>query len=177
MASASPTNKSPLPVVAQSPIFSPAADAFSNNRRVKADKTVLLSRTSSTCTDTPNLEDSDGDGCDWYEKHDEPGCPEYGDEYEGASVHCCYCSNPSCEDYKSRCQVSSNDLAWNKTANTCEEAADCFCSNTDSVKYVPSPFYPGHTETVGLYNECKCNYWLRRCEDTRKETTCLNAVL
>jgi len=82
-----------------------------------------------------------------------------------------------CEDYKSRCQVSSNDLAWNITANTCEEAADCFCSNTDSVEYVPSPHNPGYSETVGLYNECKCNYWLRRCEDTRKETTCLNAVL
>ena len=35
------------------------------------------------CSDVPNWKDSYGDGCDWYEKYDSPGCPEYGDSYDG----------------------------------------------------------------------------------------------
>jgi hypothetical protein len=45
-------------------------------------------------SNTPNWVDSFGDGCDWYEKNDYPGCPIYGHEsgYMGsASENCCYC--------------------------------------------------------------------------------------
>eukprot|EP00579_Thalassiosira_antarctica_P010214 CAMPEP_0201908604 /NCGR_PEP_ID=MMETSP0903-20130614/669_1 /ASSEMBLY_ACC=CAM_ASM_000552 /TAXON_ID=420261 /ORGANISM="Thalassiosira antarctica, Strain CCMP982" /LENGTH=646 /DNA_ID=CAMNT_0048442989 /DNA_START=76 /DNA_END=2016 /DNA_ORIENTATION=+ len=48
------------------------------------------------CTDnTPGWVDVDGYGCEWWEVNDSPGCPLYGDEYEGtmgvANNNCCYC--------------------------------------------------------------------------------------
>jgi hypothetical protein len=40
--------------------------------------------------------DSDGDGCDWYEVNDSPGCPNFGDSFGGsmgvADNNCCYCA-------------------------------------------------------------------------------------
>jgi hypothetical protein len=43
--------------------------------------------------------DSDGDGCDVYEAHDDPGCPLYGHSFDGgmgvAQDNCCYCSDIS----------------------------------------------------------------------------------
>jgi hypothetical protein len=49
---------------------------------------------SSTCLDTPDWVDTSGDGCDWYETHDDPGCPTYG--YFGGNLgsandNCCHC--------------------------------------------------------------------------------------
>ena len=49
----------------------------------------------SWCTgNTPNWEDRDGDGCDWNEEKDKPGCPNYGWKYRGnmgvADDNCCY---------------------------------------------------------------------------------------
>ena len=50
----------------------------------------------STCMgSTPGWEDKDGDGCDWYERNDDPGCPNYGSSFGGemgvADDNCCYC--------------------------------------------------------------------------------------
>ena len=40
--------------------------------------------------------DSKGDGCDWYEAMDLPGCPIFGRSYEGsmgvADDNCCFCA-------------------------------------------------------------------------------------
>jgi hypothetical protein len=48
----------------------------------------------STC-DTPGWVDSFGDGCDWYELYDLPGCPYFGNEGGEMGVaddNCCYCA-------------------------------------------------------------------------------------
>jgi len=49
----------------------------------------------STC-DTAGWVDFFGVGCDWYETNDSPGCPTYGDSYEGdmgvANDNCCFCA-------------------------------------------------------------------------------------
>ena len=50
----------------------------------------------SSC-DTPGWVDYFGDGCDWYEEFDSPGCPNYGDDDGGtggsvADDNCCYCA-------------------------------------------------------------------------------------
>ena len=50
----------------------------------------------SACTDNfPNWVNSYGNGCDWYEQNDLPGCEYYGTLFEGemgtAIDHCCYC--------------------------------------------------------------------------------------
>ena len=52
----------------------------------------------SLCTgNTPNWTNAYGDGCDWYEEYDLPGCPWLGDRYNGimgvARDNCCYCSS------------------------------------------------------------------------------------
>jgi hypothetical protein len=52
-----------------------------------------------TCFDSPYWEDVDGDGCEWYEEYDEPGCPQEGSLHEGnmgvANDNCCYCGGGS----------------------------------------------------------------------------------
>jgi len=104
MTSTSPTNKSPLPIVAQSPVFSPAADAFSNNRCVKSDETFpspFPSMYNDTPTDTPDWYDYIGYDCSWYEVMDDPGCPKYGNRTAhdsstaqgSAKDNCYYCQH------------------------------------------------------------------------------------
>jgi len=48
------------------------------------------------CTgNSPDWVDSSGDGCEWYEAHDYPGCPIHGNDFEGdmgvANDNCCFC--------------------------------------------------------------------------------------
>lgn len=53
------------------------------------------------CIDNdPDWKDAYGDGCDWYEDNDEPGCPTHGNDGVGlrealgvAKDNCCYCSD------------------------------------------------------------------------------------
>jgi hypothetical protein len=49
----------------------------------------------STCN-TAGWVDADGDGCDWYEENELPGCPLYGDCCDGgmgvANNNCCFCA-------------------------------------------------------------------------------------
>ena len=54
------------------------------------------SPTPKSCTgNTPNWQDSYGDGCEWYEVNDTPGCPQHTQDYDGgmgvANDNCCYC--------------------------------------------------------------------------------------
>jgi len=56
-----------------------------------------MTQPSSPCADnTPDWVDLSGDGCDWYERMDVPGCPRYGDLFEGnmgtANDNCCFCA-------------------------------------------------------------------------------------
>lgn len=77
---------SPLPAVVPPPIFSPATAVVSSHR-MKSDEF----RTT-TCIDTPNWVDIEGDGCDWYEENE--GCPNanYWEGYMGpATENCCHC--------------------------------------------------------------------------------------
>ena len=53
----------------------------------------------SQCINTPDWVDSYGDGCEWYETNDEPGCPSYGSDNDGGwdggmglpKDNCCHC--------------------------------------------------------------------------------------
>eukprot|EP00956_Cyclotella_meneghiniana_P014863 scaffold22454_cov58-Cyclotella_meneghiniana.AAC.5 len=66
-----------------------------------SDDLLSLDTSPSICYDTYNWTDSFGDGCDWYESNDDPGCPEYGDwssanyTEEAANDNCCYCGGGS----------------------------------------------------------------------------------
>ena len=47
------------------------------------------------CFDTPGWVDQFGDGCEWYEAHEFPGCVSYGSidgDMGAASDNCCHCS-------------------------------------------------------------------------------------
>ena len=46
----------------------------------------------------------------------------------------------------------------------CEKWASCSCEDADSVKLVTNHI-GNQTQTVGLRNECKCDFWYRLCED------------
>lgn len=47
------------------------------------------------CSNYPNWMDAYGDGCAWYEANDDPGCPYYGNTYDGGqglpNQACCHC--------------------------------------------------------------------------------------
>jgi len=94
VAATSPSSVSPFSAVVQAPIFSPAAFTASNPPMNTFDESAP-----STCFDTPNWKDRSGDGCDWYEAFDEPGCPQKGNLYDGnmgvAKDNCCYCGGGS----------------------------------------------------------------------------------
>jgi len=55
----------------------------------------------------------------------------------------------------------------NNPSSVCDEAASCSCETADHFKIVTNHHQGGSNETVGLYNECKCDFWLQLCEDTR----------
>ncbi len=98
-----------------------------------------------------------------------------------------------CEDYRSKCQEYFNVLGIKDGAMAplCEKAEYCSCGAEDQhVKFVidedavapPRSDYDGDTAdaeiklntnfTVGLYSECKCNFWSRLCEDTGVGEAC-----
>lgn len=59
--------------------------------------------------------DAGGDGCEWYEEFDAPGCPEYGSDYEGtmgvANDNCCHCR---------ACLADLRDPSSSSASTTCE---------------------------------------------------------
>eukprot|EP00984_Skeletonema_dohrnii_P004616 scaffold1634_cov118-Skeletonema_dohrnii-CCMP3373.AAC.14 len=149
------------------------------------------------CLDTPGWTDSWGLGCDWYRdivlvstnEGVAPGCPE-------EEEHCCHCGGGirTCEDYRSKCQEYFVTLGIKDgvMSSLCQEAESCSCndvdhneddddkivtevqrsSNDDHVRLSYDSFSKQYSETVGLYNECKCNFWLPLCEDTGAGEAC-----
>jgi hypothetical protein len=90
----------------------------------------------STCIDTPGWTDIDTFTCAWYEEHDAPGCPTYGDKYswkykdgviyepfgDGTANHnCCHCKNKNLiPTAKPTSPCSGNTLNWEDVDNyTC----------------------------------------------------------
>eukprot|EP00984_Skeletonema_dohrnii_P015654 scaffold6800_cov89-Skeletonema_dohrnii-CCMP3373.AAC.2 len=139
-ASTSPDIISPLAAVVPTPVFAPTALTI---RRMKFDK-----MRASTCLDTPNWKDKNGNGCDWYEEY---GRCAYADNYAGdmglASNHCCVCEGGS------------------TTSLFAVEAADHYVEVVTVTQW-------GDQETFGLYNECKCDFWSRLCEDSGVGEAC-----
>ena len=82
-----------------------------------------------------------------------------------------YLQSLQCDDYRSKCQDYFNVLGINDGVMTslCKEAESCSCP--DAVDHYINPVTEllgvdvGFNETEGLYNECKCNFWLPLCED------------
>ena len=70
-----------------------------------------------------------------------------------------------CEDLKSAClkRIERGEDNDSVVAKICEMGASCSCEDAD-VKLVTNHKW-NLTETVGLRNECKCDFWYRLCED------------
>eukprot|EP00984_Skeletonema_dohrnii_P001022 scaffold323_cov74-Skeletonema_dohrnii-CCMP3373.AAC.6 len=124
-----------------------------------------LSSSINTCVDTPNWKDADGNGCNYYEENEDRRCPSGGSAVHDGGMgvardNCCYCKDSSWKDLKERCQRS---LEEGEVAS-CDEAASSICDATHEVKVLTMP--NGDLETVGLYNKCKCDFWILMCEDT-----------
>ena len=54
--------------------------------------------------------------------------------------------------------------------SVCEGAESCSCGDHDVQNAIWGP--GGEKHTVGLYNECKCDFWSRICEDTGAGEAC-----
>ena len=70
----------------------------------------------SACTgNIENWVDSYGDGCDWYEQNELPGCEEISTLYQGemgsAIDHCCYCFSNREDGIITNVESTLNDLA------------------------------------------------------------------
>jgi len=76
-----------------------------------------------------------------------------------------------CDDYKSKCQDYFNVLGIEDGVVTplCKNAESCSCPNAVDHDINPVNELLGvavnFNETEGLYDECKCNFWLPHCED------------
>ncbi|KAK1744100.1 leucine-rich repeat domain-containing protein [Skeletonema marinoi] len=166
-----PTNS---PTMTNSPTKSAnpsTAPSISNSPTKSANPTQF-------CLDTPNWKDVDGLGCD-YEEYDEEYDLCYGsDSYAGdmgrATTNCCICGGGSstCEDFRSNCRKYINvlDLGFNEiglVAPLCKEAESCSCEEAADHDVEVVTHQWGDQETFGLYNKCKCDFWLSICEDTR----------
>lgn len=90
------------------------------------------------CQNVPGYQDRVGDGCDWHEKNEYPGCEEYGDSTGGVGFEdtnafesCCHCGggiipdptvspaptpafeiNPFCEDMDGFIDIYSDPCSW-----------------------------------------------------------------
>ncbi|KAK1734014.1 leucine-rich repeat protein [Skeletonema marinoi] len=161
---------SPLPAVGVVPlsILSPTSVG---NRRMKSDEEL---RASPACLDTPGWTDKSGDGCDWLFY-----CP-YACTSAGnlgpASEHCCFCEGGSrtCEDFRSKCQkyINVEGLGFEDgvVAPLCKRAESCSCEGVDHDFKIVTDMYS--SVTLGLHNECKCDFWSRLCEDTGVGEAC-----
>ncbi|KAL7427069.1 hypothetical protein ACHAXM_000951, partial [Skeletonema potamos] len=89
-----------------------------------------------------------------------------------ASENCCYCKDPTCDDYKSKCRYYTI-FEWypDLVQSMCDTAASCVCKAADPVKIVTN-LIKNSSETVGLYNECKCDLWSNLCEETGDGAVC-----
>ncbi len=80
-----------------------------------------MPKPTSPCTgNTPGWVDIVGDGCEWYEASDHPGCPIYGNEYEGsmgvANDNCCYCAGTDVSEKRTFMNLLSNIDALYRSA-------------------------------------------------------------
>eukprot|EP00986_Skeletonema_menzelii_P012483 scaffold6896_cov82-Skeletonema_menzelii.AAC.1 len=127
-------------------------------------KAPSSSSTSAVCVDTPEWKDVRG--C--------PDTDKYAGEMGPPSENCCHCRNRSCEDFMAKCQEDTilffpdND----GLASVCKETESSCCEVADHNVKIVTNVLMGFNETVGLYHECKCDFWLRLCEDLRGGEAC-----
>eukprot|EP00984_Skeletonema_dohrnii_P014355 scaffold6017_cov77-Skeletonema_dohrnii-CCMP3373.AAC.2 len=128
------------------------------------------------CLDTPNWKDKyEFNICSYTSNGNWLG------DMEMAAINCCHCDGGggiTCEDFRSKCQkyiwyLGFNDIGL--VAPLCKEAESCSCeaAGDHDVEVVDVEEGEGNY-TVGLYNECKCDFWLRLCgnSDTQVEKAC-----
>eukprot|EP00985_Skeletonema_marinoi_P003954 scaffold1734_cov76-Skeletonema_marinoi.AAC.1 len=156
---------SPVAAVVPPPVFSPTFIAVIN-RHMKSDEksATISSNPTQSCVDTPGWKDHENRTCDWLW------------EMGAATEHCKNCGGGicNCEDFRSTCQKYINVLGIKDgvMAPLCEEAESCSCETTDQdVEIVTNPLFDS-SETAGLYNERKCDFWSRLCEDTGVGEAC-----
>ena len=80
-----------------------------------------------------------------------------------------------CEDITSTCQADTINAIYsgsNQLPPFCKGAESLCCGGADQdFKFVTNVLKTSN-ETVGLYDECKCDFWLRLCEDIQGGTAC-----
>merc|ERR1712038_1179315 len=87
----------------------------------------------SSCEDYPNWQDSYGDGCEWYEEFDLPGCPTYGTNWNGgqgvAKEACCYCDGGTTRSSPTAAvpthSSSCSSITTSSSKKTCNKEEGC----------------------------------------------------
>ena len=81
-----------------------------------------------------------------------------------------------CELIRSSCQENFETLVINNGGviyPLCESAEACSCGAENDVKIVTNTNSENvYNFTIGLHNECKCDFWLRLCQDTGVGEAC-----
>ena len=76
-----------------------------------------------------------------------------------------------CEDITSTCQaVLYYDN--NQFSSVCKDAESSCCGLADHNVQLVTNVVDNSFDTVGLYHECKCDFWLRLCEDLQGGKAC-----
>ncbi len=80
-----------------------------------------------------------------------------------------------CEDFTSTCQADTTDGGYrdyNKLSPICKGAESSCCGVADHNFEVVTNVEWNSNETVDLYDECKCDFWLRLCGDLKGGKAC-----
>ncbi|KAL7425804.1 hypothetical protein ACHAXM_000171 [Skeletonema potamos] len=56
--------------------------------------------------------------------------------------------------------------------SVCNQAASSCCETADDIKIIVNNLIWSYNQTVGLYDECKCDFWLHICQDFGKGEAC-----
>ena len=54
----------------------------------------------------------------------------------------------------------------------CELASSLCCNDAGNYVKIVTNVRDEHNGTVGLYDECRCKFWSRLCEDTQQVDAC-----
>ena len=100
-----------------------------------------LSPAPTMCTgSTPNFKDSFGDGCEYYEMFDAPGCPFSGHLFEGvmgvANDHCCYCMMSS-SPTPSPPEIEGYEFKGHGFCASDDDNEDPFADHSDTIEEDP----------------------------------------
>ena len=145
-----PTSQSPTSpyLLSNMPSKSPEKINLESSRPSDAPTLAMMGSPSSGCNDTLNWFDIYGDGCEWYELNDSPGCPDHG-YYDGGTGlpvdNCCHCQ-VAVTSTPTKDPVIGPETSSDPTASPSNSPVTSNPTTT-----APSVLIPAHTAIVNTF--------------------------